>query len=572
MGVLTVRPFFEYIIMEIPSQNRAPEQVTEDEQNCQEVGYSVSSITNYSISSPDGWVSASTGDSGTDVSVSNNTSPWVTTNPPVMEDRGAVITLIQADSGRRIDIGVHQSGKGYIEKYGLSGEPSYEKNVRASEAYVNVTWKEEKLWQADTLPSGPWNPFPDRKIDTFTRTVSLGGMNKSSATTRTANFEFTSERGVVVSGSVIQDKNKFTSGVTDFDSDSSSLKPDKIFWGVSQWYQWFVFDKPFEATAEDVMVYTLNTAVSKLKLSFKPITTFIWEVYNEEYISGKTSSTFKTLYFNRPYDDTLDIDDNNDRIELAQGYGFLDTVDDSLYEPAKFIARAQYMDAYVHHDYKYYPRLVIRDFKCSVVFKEETADGSVIDAQNNDWGLNVDVHHAIICNSDYSGNTRPSELIFYQLDSVEISAGDTGDTTSIDGSVSFRWPNGGDTSFSYEWRRRYFYGFPEGKQVDMKKNAEVVRLDSEFVVTADTTVANGYYRIELSGTEGYTYTVKVTDYQDREITAETGKTMDSAGTTVISNSMSWYPCQVVLETQVDGTQTISTERTITFTITRKFSG
>ena len=119
MGVLTVRPFFECIIMEIPRPNRVPEQVAEDEQNCQEVRYSVSSITNYSISSPDGWVSASTGDSGTDVSVSNNTSPWVTTNPPVMEDRGAVITLIQADSGRRIDIGVHQSGKGYVEKYGL---------------------------------------------------------------------------------------------------------------------------------------------------------------------------------------------------------------------------------------------------------------------------------------------------------------------------------------------------------------------------------------------------------------------------------------------------------------------
>lgn len=571
MGVLTVRPFFECIIMEIPRQNRVPEQVAEDEQNCQEVGYSVSSITNYSISSPDGWVSASTGDFGTDVSVSNNTSPWVTTNPPVMEDRGAVITLIQDDSGRRIDIGVHQSGKGYIEKYGLSGEPSYEKNVRASEAYVNVTWKEEKLWQADTSESGPWNPFPDRKIDTFTRTVSLGGMNKSSASTRTANFEFTSERGVVVSGSVIQAKNKFTSGVTDFDYDSSSLEPDKIFWGVNVFYWLLDFDPPFEATAEDILIGLLSTMEPKLKLSFKPITTFIWEVYNEEYISGKTSSTFKTLYYNRPFDNSLDKDDKNDRIELAQGYGFLDTVDDSLYEPAKFIARAQYMDAYVHHDYKYYPRFVIRDFKCSVVFKEETADGSVIDAQNNDWSLNVDVHHAIICNSDYSGDTRPSELTFYQLDSSDVSAGDSGDTISLDESVSFRWPNGGDTSFSHEWRRRYFYSFPDGKQVDMNKRATVFR-GGTLTTTADTTVANGYYRIELSGTEGYTYTVKVTDYQDREITAETGKTMDTMGTTVISNSMSWYPCQVVLETQDDETQTISTERTVTFTITRSFSG
>lgn len=571
MGVLTVRPFFEYIIMEIPRSNRVPEQVTGDEQNCQEVGYSVSSITNYSISSPDGWVSASTGDSGTNVSVSNNTSPWVTTNPPVMEDRGAVITLIQDESGRRIDIGVHQSGKGYIEKHGLSEEPSYKKNARASEAYVDVTWKEEKLWQADTSESGPWNPFPDRKIDTFTRTVSLGGMNKSSADTRTANFEFTSERGVVVSGSVIQDKNKFTSGVTDFDSDSSLLEPDKIFWGVNGIYWALIFDRPFEVTEEDIYVGSLSTMVPKLKLSFRPITTFIWEVYNEEYVSSAASSTIETLYFNRPFDDTLDKDDNNDRIELAQGYGFLDTVDDSLYEPAKFIARVQYMDAYVHHDYNYYPRFVIRDFKCSVVFKEETADGSVIDAQNNDWGLNVDVHHAIICNSDYSGNTRPSELTFYQLDSVEMSAGDTGGTTSLDDSVSFRWPNGGDTSFSHEWRRRYFYSFPDGKQVDMDQRATVFR-GGTLTTTADTTVANGYYRIELSGTEGYTYTVKITDYQDREITAETGKTMDAMGITVISNSMSWYPCQVVLETQDDETQTISTERTVTFTITRNFSG
>lgn len=571
MDVLTVRPFFECIIMEILRPNRVQEQVTEDEQNCQEVGYSVSSITNYSISSPDGWVSASTGDSGTDVSVSNNTSPWVTTNPPVMEDRGAVITLIQADSGRRIDIGVHQSGKGYIEKYGLSGEPSYKKNVRASEAYVDVTWKEEKLWQVDTSENGPWNPFPDRKIDTFTRTVSLGGMNKSSASTRTANFEFTSERGVVVSGSVIQAKNKFTSGVTDFDSDSSSLEPDKIFWGVNIYYWRFVFDKPFQATAEDILIGSLSTMEPKLKLSFKPITTFIWEVYNEEYISRKTSSTFKTLYYNRPFDNSLDKDDKNDRIELAQGYGFLDTVDDSLYEPANFIARAQYMDAYVHHDYKYYPRFIVRDFKCSVVFKEETADGSVIDAKNNDWSLNVDVHHAIICNSDYSGDTRPSRLTFYQLDSSDVSAGDTGSTISLDESVSLRWPNGGDTSFSHEWRRRYFYSFPEGKQVDMNKMATVFS-GGTSATTADTTVANGYYRIELSGTEGYAYTVKVTDYQDREITAETGKTMDATGTNVISNSMSWYPCQVVLETQDDETQTISTERTVTFTITRKFSG
>lgn len=571
MGVLTVRPFFERIIMEIPRSNRVPEQVAEDEQNCQEVGYSVSSITNYSISSPDGWVSASTGDSGTDVSVSNNTSPWVTTNPPVMEDRGAVITLVQDDSGRRIDIGVHQSGKGYIEKYGLSEEPSYEKNVRASEAYVDVTWKEEKLWQADTSPSGPWNPFPDRKIDTFTRKVSLGGMNKSSATTRTANFEFTSERGVVVSGSVIQDKNKFTSGVTDFDDDS--LEPDRIFWGsiLGHTIPGFIPDPPFIATEEDIAIYSISTKRKELELSFSPITTFVWEVYNEDYVSSAATGTIVTLPFKRPYDNSIDLDDKNDRIEYAQGYEFLDTVDESLYEPAEFIARAQYMDAYVYHGYKYYPRFIVRDFKCSVVFKEETDDGSIVDAQNKDWNLNVDVHHSIICNSDYSGNTRPSELIFYQLDSSDVSAGDTGDTISLDDSVSFRWPNGGDTSFSHEWRRRYFYSFPDGKQVDMDKMATVFSVGN-LTTTANTTVANGYYRIEFSETEGYTYTVKVTDYQDREITAETGKTMDSAGTTVISNSMPWYPCQVALETQADGTQTISTERTVTFTITRKFSG
>ena len=566
MGAQCVRPFLKLDVMKILRVNSYPEEGTQD--NCVELGFSASPVADYSIVSESNWADASINENVVTITVQPNATSQTSANPPTWTDRAAQITLTQLDEidgtlkddGNKINIGIYQSGKGYEEGHMLSGNPIYSNTVRASESFVDVTWNEVKCWRKDTDPTGPWSAYTNARIETYRKAV-VFGTNPSSSHTETRNFSFLSANGVEVTGSVIQSKNTYTSAITHFDHCVTT--PNKIFWGRllpnnGAYLPTYDESQLKPSNAEDDYIAQNSSLQTGLTMTFTPMASIIWEVYNEDYITEKEKSPESETY-KRPIDDNLP-EDYIELLKLIQeGLIFLDVETGSTYAPVSRNARIVLNDLYVFDTYHYYPEHIIRDFNCGVIFKEKDINNEYVIPPNPNNEFSVKVYAAIVCESDYSGNTMPNPIVFYQ----QQTYADTGTTDPIDEAESVYWPQSGVVPFSYEWKRRYFYSYPSGDNVEMKDNVMVFSGGS--TTNANTKVANAYFRIskDFTASSEYDFDISVTDNDGNTIAPVSGKTMDETKTRVLYQSMDWYPCS--LGRDVDTRYT----RYINFTITRK---
>lgn len=554
-----MRPFSKYSRMAILKTARRPEE--QNNEDCSNLSFS-GEVVDVSILTDTGWTDVSIDGNSVTISVDNNDNGgWISQSPPQKEDRGAIVTLTQEESGNKINIGVHQSGKGYIERYALCGNNAitYPSEVRASEMFIDVEWSERREWKKDT-GDGDWNPFEGESCKTYHKTVSIGSQNKEAYFVE-KEFSFTSPRGVVVSGTVKQLRNMEQGGISEFSG--LTISPNNIFWGclpVDDSPSWAIPSNP-----EDEYIAANSSSISSLTMTFTPIDVLAWEVYNEDLPQKTPLSEVSVTYIRpkEPFPETIEeLLSHEFALMLQQMSIYGDVSLEPSHDKVTRIASNIFLNMYVYGEYYYYPRHITRDFECSIIFKEKNSQGEYIQPTSGDR-FDVNVHYAIICGSEYTGNTKPNPLVFYQQTTTSVETGAT-----VDNSYTCTWPNNGTSSNSFNWKRRYFYSYPEGDNVEMKDSAVVFRGGSS-ATTANTKVANLYYRIEsdeFTGSTQYDYEIEVrsTENSNMTISGETGTTKDSTETVDLGTN-TWYPCQIT-ESEINNK---NYTRHIAFIITRK---